>query len=92
MMLVVDGCRNLHDKYNTNEGNCSCQLSQAERAAIERIQQVALGNALNNHYESYDHELHVTGLPTLNDRRTNLCYKFVQKVYDSHINSIFNKT
>ena len=51
-------------------------ITQAEIIAIERVQKVALRIILDDEYESYDHALRVTGLPTLKDRRTNLCKKF----------------
>ena len=48
-------------------------IPQAEITAIERVQKVALRIILDDEYESYDHALRVTGLPTLKERRTNLC-------------------
>ena len=48
-------------------------ITQDEIIAI-----VALRIILDDLYESYDHALRVTGLPTLKDRRTNLCRKFAQ--------------
>ena len=51
-------------------------LRIANIKAIERVQKVALKIILNEDYQSYDHALKVTGLPSLQERRTMLCKKF----------------
>ena len=54
-------------------------LTVADRLSIERVQKVALKIILNERYESYDQALEVSGLQTLEQRRTILCKKFAIK-------------
>ena len=48
-------------------------ITQAEETDIERVQKVALRVILKSDYESYEEALLLTGLDTLEQRRTILC-------------------
>ena len=53
-------------------------ITQAEETDIERVQKVALRVILKSDYESYENALLLTGLDTLQQRRTILCEKFAK--------------
>ena len=55
------------------------ELTAADRLSIERVQKVALRIILKEGYEDYEHALEVSGLTSLNDRRTKLCKQFATK-------------
>ena len=54
-------------------------LTQANEMAIERVQKVALRIILGEGYENYANALHLTGLKTLSQRRTDLCLNFAKQ-------------
>ena len=51
-------------------------LTLEDDKKIERVQKIALRIMLKEAYLSYDYALRVTNLPTLRDRRLQLCSKF----------------
>ena len=50
-----------------------------EKLKIERVQKAALHISLGSEYNSYSHALNQVNLPTLEDRRVQLCMKFAFK-------------
>ena len=54
-------------------------LTTLEETELERVQKVALRIILKENYENYGNSLHLTGLPTLQDRRFQLCKSFALK-------------
>ena len=65
-------------------------ITKCEQMEIERVQKVALRIILNSDYESYEQALELTGLQTLDDRRTALCKKFaLQCVKNEKTRSMF---
>ena len=58
-------------------------LTEGERLGLERVQKVALRLILKEDYLSYSHALEITGLPTLESRRTHLCLQFAKKCVQS---------
>ena len=65
-------------------------ITKCEQMEIEPVQKVALRIILNSDYESYEQALELTGLQTLDDRRTALCKKFaLQCVKNEKTRSMF---
>ena len=54
-------------------------LTQCNRYDIERVQKAALHVLLGDNYESYSNALKVSGLESLEARRSKLCLKFATK-------------
>ena len=54
-------------------------ISQADKANIERVQKSALHIMLGEQYYSYKNALEVLSLETLDNRRNQLCLKFAKK-------------
>ena len=54
-------------------------LTTGQELEIERVQKVALRIILKQDYESYEQALKVTNLPTLKERRVQLCLGFARK-------------
>ena len=54
-------------------------ITQSERIEIERVQKAAFHIALGEEYTSYAHALNHFNLDSLEQRRKNLCLKFLKK-------------
>ena len=54
-------------------------ITEGQRMEIERIQKVALRIIMKDDYTCYEDALVITALPTLNDRRNQLCKTFAVK-------------
>ena len=54
-------------------------LTLKDDRKIERVQKIALRIILKESYLNYENALSVTGLPTLRDRRKDLCLRFATK-------------
>ena len=54
-------------------------ISKQQSQQIERIQKRACRTILGTQYTTYMEALNLTGLQSLDDRRTQLCYNFAQK-------------
>ena len=54
-------------------------ITEEERTSIERVQKTALKIILKECYEDYSSALQLTGLESLNERRTQLSLKFAKK-------------
>ena len=61
-------------------------LTVGQELELERVQKVALKIILKDQYESYNHALKLADLPTLKDRRVQLCTKFATKCIKSNRN------
>ena len=57
----------------------SSSLTQGQELEIERVQKVALRIILKEEYEHYDSALSLCSLPTLKERRNQLCLSFAKK-------------
>ena len=54
-------------------------LTVMEEIELERVQKVALRIILQENYENYENALFLTRLPTLKERRYQLCKPFATK-------------
>ena len=61
-------------------------LTASQEMELERVQKVALRIILKKDYETYNQALKLTGLPTLKERRTQLCLGFAKKCLKSDRN------
>ena len=62
-------------------------LTVGQELELERVQKVALKIILKERYESYDNALKLCALPSLKDRRIQLCTKFATKCVKSSKNN-----
>ena len=56
-------------------------ITEEEIRSIERVQKTALRIILGEDYSDYSSALEITGLSTLNERRTTLSLNFAKKMY-----------
>ena len=65
-------------------------LTRQQAAYIESIQKIAMRIILQEGYDDYQSACQIFGALTLEERRTNLCYKFARKNLNSE-NSFFTR-